>query len=99
MSRTHKGHLQHLLRYALEQLFYSIDLPFLSKWNFPTSQPIITLRIDSDFSTEKSLHAIYELAHTYSAILTTFLHVKAHEDWLEWFTQWPKHEHLSLIHI
>jgi len=93
VSRTHKGHLQHLLRYALERLFYSIDLPYLSKWNFPTSQAIITLRIDSDFGTEKSLQAIYELANTYSAVLTTFLHVKAHEDWLEWFTQWPNHEH------
>ena len=27
VSRLHVGHLQHLIRYAIEQLFYSVDLP------------------------------------------------------------------------
>ena len=31
VSRSHVGHLQHLIRYAIEQLFYSVDLPYLSK--------------------------------------------------------------------
>ncbi|MBK98061.1 MAG: hypothetical protein CL672_04625 [Balneola sp.] len=93
VSRSHIGHLQHLVRYALEQLFYSVDLPYLTKWRFPTAKPIITLRIDSDFGTQESLRTLYGLANEYSAILTTFLHVKAHEDWLDWFAQWSNHEH------
>ena len=73
---------------------YFIPLIYLSnKWRFPTSKPIITLRIDSDFGTQESLRTLYELADSYSAILTTFLHVKAHEDWLDWFAQWSNHEH------
>ena len=93
VSSSHIGHLQDLVNYALEQLFYSVDLPYLRKWRFPTSKPIITLRIDSDFATQESLRILYELANSYSAILTTFLHVKAHEDWLDWFAQWSNHEH------
>ena len=93
VSRSHVGHLQHLIRYAIEHLFYSVDLPYLSKWRFPTSKPIITLRIDSDFGTQESLRTLYEMADSYSAVLTIFLHVKAHEDWLDWFAQWSNHEH------
>ena len=93
VSQVHRQKLQDLLQFGLEKVLFSINLPWIQNWYFPTEQPIITLRIDTDFGTQKSMHELFELAGKNGAKLSNFLHVQAHEDWLSWFSHYPIHEY------
>jgi peptidoglycan/xylan/chitin deacetylase (PgdA/CDA1 family) len=93
VSKVHRQKLQDLLQLGLERVLFSLGLPWVQTWVFPTDRPVITLRIDTDFGTQKSMQELFDLAEKHDAKLTNFLHVAAHDDWLEWFVNFPTHEY------
>ena len=84
-----------LVEITIQQIWIKENLPFLKKWHSPTPNPVFAFRIDSDYGTQNSLQKIYDLLTTHKLKATWFLHIQAHEEWLDFFKKF-KHQELAL---
>ena len=84
--------LRYTVEILLKELHYHRKLPFVSKWHSPTKIPFFAFRVDTDFGDQTSLQKLYELADNYQIPMTWFLHVKAHEEWLDYFHTFKNQE-------
>ncbi len=87
-----RSEITRLIETALIEIHTTLKLPLISKWTSPTKKPIFSFRIDSDYGTKPSLTDILDLATTRNLKLTWFLHVQAHEKWLELFHEFDNQE-------
>ncbi|HCD51000.1 MAG TPA: hypothetical protein DEQ34_01035 [Balneolaceae bacterium] len=92
VSKTDKKAVSELLTSLMKELHFRRDLPFVTKWTSPVHDPVFTFRIDSDFGTKESIDRIYRSAEANDIPVTWFLHVKAHEDWLDYFKRFKSQE-------
>ncbi|MTI88008.1 MAG: hypothetical protein FH748_08575 [Balneolaceae bacterium] len=92
VSAVSKEELSELVIAVLRELHFKQTLPFVCKWHSPRKQAVFSFRIDSDYGTPKSMDNILEQARNYELSLSWFMHVKAHEDWLEHFKDWDDQE-------
>ncbi len=92
VSRVSRGTVQQLVKNTLLALHIKRNLPLIAKWHSPTKKPVFTFRIDSDFGTQESMDHLYLLAKEYDFRLTWFLHVAAHEKWINHFKTYKNQE-------
>ncbi|MFN1833951.1 polysaccharide deacetylase family protein [Balneola sp. MJW-20] len=92
VSKVSKGYLLLLFRILLQKLHFLRDLPFLFKHYSRNSKPYFAFRIDTDFGDKDSINALLNLSRESGVPFTWFLHVKAHEEWLEVFKKDPQQE-------
>ena len=92
VSKVSKKEITDLLSSALKELHYLQGLPFINKWTSPTEKPVFAFRIDSDYGDKESIEAVYKLAQKHQVPMTWFLHVEAHEGWLDYFTEFENQE-------
>lgn len=84
-NKLGRDSLSDIIELSIQRLFHIQELPFIKKWSSPGKTPIFGFRIDSDYGTKESLSKIYTLLDKHSIKGSWFLHVKAHEKWLDWF--------------
>ena len=92
VSPVSRSEIIRLIEVTLLELHLRIQLPLITKWTSPTEKPVFAFRIDSDYGTESSLTDILDLATARKLSLTWFLHVKAHEKWLDLFHKFDSQE-------
>ncbi|MAL16356.1 MAG: hypothetical protein CL670_10740 [Balneola sp.] len=92
VSKVSKHELLELFAATLKELHYHQGLPFISKWTSPTEKPVFGFRVDSDFGDQKSIHDLYDVLKRHDIAGTWFLHVEAHEEWLNHFKEMEKQE-------
>lgn len=92
VSKVSKGYVLQLLLLLCKQLHYLRDLPFIYKHISPDSQPLFAFRIDSDYGNRDSVNKLLRLSRNTGIPFTWFLHVEAHEDWLDVFKVYPEQE-------
>jgi len=92
VSKVSKHQLLELFAATLKELHYRQELPFISKWTSPTEKPVFGFRIDSDFGDQKSIDDLYEVLKRHDIAGTWFLHVEAHEEWLNHFKELENQE-------
>ncbi len=86
VARISKNELRKFLTAVLQWMHHRRDLPFVFLWPFPDgSRNIFLYRLDSDFGARHQTDALYDLAKAHGVPVTWFLHVQAHESWLERF--------------
>lgn len=85
VSKISKHELMEAFTATLKELHIQQKLPFLQKWTSPEESPIFCFRIDSDFGDQKSVKKLYSTIKKHEISATWFLHVKAHENWLDTF--------------
>lgn len=88
VSKVSKGEWRKLVTGILQELHFRRGLPFAHLWFYPGARPNIFLfRIDSDFGTRAQVRQLYDLGNRYAVHTTWFLHVAAHETWLDDFAR------------
>ncbi|MEQ9034696.1 MAG: polysaccharide deacetylase family protein [Gracilimonas sp.] len=92
VSQVSKHELSETLKSVLKELHFLRSLPYIEKWTSPTPKPVFGFRIDSDFGDKESIDQLYEIIHKHKKSATWFLHVQAHEDWLEHFKSFQNQE-------
>lgn len=95
VSSVDKNALLVTLDRILSELHFHRSLPYIKKWHSPTEKPVFGFRIDSDFGTKQAIKELYQLSKAYSIPFTWFLHVQAHEEWLEEFKKF-EHQEIAL---
>lgn len=84
--------LSDIIELSIQKLLHAQSLPFIKKWTSPAKNPIFCFRIDSDFGTKESIRNTYSFLDKHSIKATWFLHVKAHQHWLQYFNQFKNQE-------
>lgn len=92
VSSVNHENLRLTIEILIKELHYHQNLPFVSKWHSPTKKPIFAFRVDTDFASQDEIDELYTLSNTYQIPMTWFLHVKAHEEWLDYFHSFEKQE-------
>ncbi|SMO33973.1 polysaccharide deacetylase family protein [Gracilimonas mengyeensis] len=92
VSQVSKHTLAGLFEAVLKELHFKQGLPLVQKWISPTQKPVFGFRIDSDFGDMESIEGLYEVLKRYQIKATWFLHVQAHENWLDYFHQFDNQE-------
>lgn len=92
VSAVSKHELLEVFRATIAHLHYERELPFNTKWTSPTEKPIFCFRIDSDFGDKTSLKNLHDLCSKHDIKATWFLHVEAHENWLDVFQSYENQE-------
>ncbi len=92
VSKINRHALSHTLLIQLKELHYHRKLPFIYKWHSPTKNPFFAFRVDTDFGNKKSISSLYNLAQEFNIRMTWFLHVQAHEEWLDYFQSFKNQE-------
>lgn len=92
VSTVSKHELLDTFECLLKELHFKRDLPYVKKWTSPTKKPVFCFRIDSDFGDKRSITDLHQFLETYKIKATWFLHVQAHEQWLEAFKDFNGHE-------
>lgn len=78
---------------ALKILHHKAGVPLVHKWWMPgTEKTPATFRIDTDYSSKPSIEAASGPVIEHEIPATWFLHVQAHEEWLEYFKTLPRQE-------
>lgn len=83
VNKVSRDSLNDLIELCLKKLLYARNLPFIKKWTSPKPEPVFGFRIDSDFGSKQSLDSIYNFLSDLKIKATWFLHVQAHEGYLE----------------
>lgn len=68
------------------------QLPYITKWHSPSKKPVFGFRVDSDYGDKESITSLYTIGRKHSIPMTWFLHVQAHEDWLDYFQAFENQE-------
>ncbi|MBO6524496.1 MAG: DUF2334 domain-containing protein [Balneolaceae bacterium] len=92
VSRVSKKELVDLITSLLKELHFQQGLPFVNKWTSPKEHPVFAFRIDSDFGDKESVKSLHKIGKTNQVPMTWFLHVQAHEDWLNLFHEFEGQE-------
>jgi hypothetical protein len=93
VQKRSKQVLVHLLVNILVRLHERIKLPFVHKWWYPDqADSVFMFRIDSDFGGKRQVNELGEFLSRNEIRPTWFLHVLAHEKWLNKFSTWRDHE-------
>jgi hypothetical protein len=92
VSKISKHQLLQSFLSVLKESHYRQGLPFVTKWTSPSSKPVFGFRIDSDFGDQTSIDNLYSVLKKHDISATWFLHVKAHQNWLEHFQSFDKQE-------
>lgn len=88
VSKVSKGEWRKVVTGILQELHFRRGLPFVHLWFYPDNQSNVFLfRIDSDFGTRAQIRQLYDLGAGYAVHTTWFLHVAAHESWLDDFVR------------
>ena len=92
VSSVNKGMMISTIDLCLKELHIHRGLPYIKKWHSPNKNPIFGFRVDSDFGTKPAIKDLYHLARDFDITMTWFLHVEAHEDWLNIFNEFESQE-------
>lgn len=88
-----KGEIIRLIFYLMRYLHIARGIPFVHKWFFPNqAKNIFMFRIDSDFGNKNQIKQWYDIAKSSGIKCTWFLHIAAHKDWLDTFSEFKDHE-------
>lgn len=85
VSITDKGAFFSILEAVLRDAHLRRGLPFVQKWHSPEERPYFAFRVDSDYGDRTSITNLSTLAKRHQIPVTWFLHVEAHEEWLDLF--------------
>lgn len=93
VSLVSKNEIRKLVYGLMKWLHISRDIPFVHKWHLPDgANNLVLFRVDTDFGTKKEINKLAELAHEHEMPVSWFLHVEAHEDWLDTFQHFETDE-------
>lgn len=93
VARVSKGEITRLIFFLFRHLHISRGLLFAHKWFFPQkAKNIFLFRIDSDYGSKEQVKKWYDIAREHGIRYTWFLHVAAHEEWLNTFAEFKDHE-------
>lgn len=84
--------LSDIIELSIQKLLHAQSLPFIKKWTSPHKNAVFCFRIDSDFGTKESIRNTYSMLDKHSIKATWFLHVEAHQHWLEYFNEFKNQE-------
>lgn len=92
VNKISKHQLLEAFTATIIELHIQRGLPFIRKWTSPDKKPVFCFRIDSDFGDQESVHTLYNVLNKNRISGTWFLHVQAHEDWLDVFHSFTDQE-------
>jgi hypothetical protein len=92
VSKISFGVLSDIIEFSIQRILLKQEFPLIKKWNSPKNNPVFCFRIDSDYGTKESLLSIKKLLDKHQISGSWFLHVKAHESWLEFFSDFKDQE-------
>ncbi|MDR9419019.1 polysaccharide deacetylase family protein [Gracilimonas sp.] len=92
VNSVSKHELKDAFTITLRELHHRSGLPYIQKWTSPKKAPVFCFRIDTDFGDKKSIDNLYEVLNEHQIKGTWFLHVKAHEKWLDHFKTFEEQE-------
>lgn len=92
VSNVSKGLISDFFLQILREIHFKAELPFIRKWTSPDHKPVFCFRIDSDFSDRDHIDRVYSILNDRQIRATWFLHVIAHEDWLNYFSDLENQE-------
>ncbi|MCG8374153.1 MAG: polysaccharide deacetylase family protein [Balneolales bacterium] len=92
VSTVNKEILLDAVTTCLKHLHFHRGLPFVQKWHSPEINPIFCFRVDSDWGDKDSMKNLYDLGSEFGIPMTWFLHVQAHEEWLDFFRDFENQE-------
>jgi hypothetical protein len=93
VSAVSKGMVLHIIRNALEFLYHSRELPYVSLWHFPDGKEnIFAFRIDTDFVSREKLHEFYKIINKTGLKATWFVETKSSENILSDFNNFTNQE-------
>lgn len=85
VSKVSKHELMEAFQSTIAHLHIERKLPLIQKWTSPSENPVFCFRIDSDFGNKASIENLYRVCSKHNIKATWFLHVEAHENWLDEF--------------
>ncbi|MEX2605695.1 MAG: polysaccharide deacetylase family protein [Gracilimonas sp.] len=92
VSKVSKHTLMNAFESVLKELHFLQSKPFIQKWISPSQKPVFCFRIDSDFGNRESINELYSALNEHNIPGTWFLHVEAHESWLDLFHTFKNQE-------
>ena len=93
VSNVSKGGVCNFIRSALEQLYHSRNLPFISLWNFPgDSKNIFLFRIDTDYGSVEEVELLYRTLKENNIKGTWFIETKSAENWIDKYSSFENQE-------
>lgn len=92
VSKVSKGTISRLLHSHIKELHTPRDIPFIHKSFSPTGNSPLLFRIDSDWGSEENIKEIRKNTRDLGIHTSWFLHVEAHEEWLDMFRSFPGDE-------
>ena len=93
VAKTSKGAIRRSIEDLLIYLHSRQGLPFVKKPSSPKgNNSSFLFRIDTDYSDKETILKLYDLAHSYDQKFTWFLHVEAHREWLDVFSEMKDQE-------
>lgn len=93
VATVSKGEITYLFFCVLRYLFIVRGLPFVHKWFFPGhSESVFMYRIDCDDGTRKQIESKLQLAADTNMKFTWFLHLEAHKEFIDIFSEVGEHE-------
>lgn len=92
LSKVSKGTISRLLFELLLLLHTKREMPFIHKSFTPRNTSPLLFRIDTDWGTEKRIKEWHRRTQAVNIATTWFLHVEAHEKWLDRFVSMPGDE-------
>ena len=86
VSLVSKAEIRRFLFGLMKWLHVSRNIPFVHKWRFPgLAEQLFLFRVDTDFGTREEIAVLSDVTKTWEIPTTWFLHVAAHEAWLQDF--------------
>jgi peptidoglycan/xylan/chitin deacetylase (PgdA/CDA1 family) len=93
VASVSKGMISHIIRNALEYLYHSRGLPFVSLWHFPSgSENVFSFRIDTDFGSRESINELYNIVKNRNIKATWFIETVSAEKSLDDFKKFNNQE-------
>lgn len=92
LSKVSKGVVNRLIFDLILQLHSNRNIPFIHKCFTTTATSPLLFRIDSDWGSEQSIRAWHRRTQKLEIATSWYLHVKAHEEWLDRFRSMPGDE-------
>lgn len=92
VSKVSKGTISRLFFDLLKKIFAKQKQPFIHKSFAPTNNSPLLFRIDTDWGTDESIKKWRTISQDVGLRTSWFLHVEAHEEWLDLFRSFPGDE-------
>jgi hypothetical protein len=97
VSKVSRASIRRSVRVLLNRLHQARNLPFVYLSAIPDGYTkFFGFRIDTDYGTQNSLNKLIRLGQNHDLSMSWFLHVEAHQNWLNYFQSFNANQEIAL---